>query len=139
MSNRIRKKEIISIKISPKHSYLEACKFVESRTPYVGVSYSSLLKQSLKSVRFITTQTITSFPRSKSTKTQSTSTQKEEFRDVSLGSKCYGTPLLERWLPSSKPVKIIYPANQAQKSSILSKMSSEPQTKTKAATSNKIK
>lgn len=68
--------------MTQKLSYSEARKLVEPRIPYVGVSYSSLLKQSSKSVRHTSTQTQFSFPPSNSPVIPSSSTIKKKTRNV---------------------------------------------------------
>lgn len=51
--NWIREEEILAIEIAQKLSYPDARKFVESRIPLIGVSYSSLVKQQSNSIRHI--------------------------------------------------------------------------------------
>lgn len=63
----------------------------------------------------------------------------KESHLICLGSKCYGTPLLESWPPSSESVKMKNLAIWRPKSLALSKLSSEHQNaKTKTVTSSKI-
>lgn len=101
------------------------------------MSYSSILKQQSKPIRRISTKTDFSISPDKLTITESTSTPNKETRDISLGFKCYGVPLLERWLPSSKAVTIVYKPSQSQMSSAQSKRSTKLLSATKAVTSLK--
>lgn len=54
----------IAVKITQKISYPEARELVESRTPFVGISH--LIKQQLKYIRYINTQTEFAFPQNNS-------------------------------------------------------------------------
>lgn len=54
-------KEILTVKITQELSFLEARKLVDSRTPFIGDSYSRLLRQQSKSIRHVSTQTDTDF------------------------------------------------------------------------------
>ena len=54
----IFEKEIQAVKATKNIRYIEASQEVESRTPSVGISYTSIVKSSLKSVSDASTQTL---------------------------------------------------------------------------------
>lgn len=50
-------KKCLTIRITQKLYYPEACKLIESNNPFIRISHSNLLKQPWKSVRIISAQT----------------------------------------------------------------------------------